>query len=137
MENMNRHFCDLSFFFRWKQNKTGSGAGSFCPARPAIVQTAKAQTHMRLNPRHPLTNGPQYLYPNPPRMGLLRARPVGCGLFAIPSLPINVQVIHSHPLVQRFQCNDKRKPKWRGIERVELHPKDSNSINLLNRFPHR
>ncbi|WZZ59645.1 hypothetical protein YC2023_059752 [Brassica napus] len=28
--------------------------------------------------------GLQYLYPNPPRMGLVRARPAGCGPIAIP-----------------------------------------------------
>ncbi|KAF3494550.1 hypothetical protein DY000_02053761 [Brassica cretica] len=43
VENMNRHFRDLSFFQVGKHNKKGSGAGSFCPARPAIAQTAKAQ----------------------------------------------------------------------------------------------
>ncbi|KAF3486757.1 hypothetical protein F2Q69_00056324 [Brassica cretica] len=44
-ENMNCHiaiFVHL-FFFRCRHNKRGSGAGSVCPARPAMTQTAKAQ----------------------------------------------------------------------------------------------
>ena len=90
------------FFFRCRHNKRGTGAGSVCPARPAITQTAKAQPAWDLTRENRSQMGLHYLNPNPPRMDLVRARPAGCGPIAIPSFTRSFTLILEFVLSLEF-----------------------------------